>query len=169
MTTPQQVKQALELALSLSEGLGSLSQVEAQEIFEILGEINKNISKSTTPEPTQKETTVKKVLKHPVDALLKKGKVELSERRYLQLLVIYDELTTTMRVKFLSAKQNQHVTWLPLEYQGDKSAALFLTGGGWSVSPVKHTGEDELQGEWEGFDLLDQLAANRPELDLDDY
>ena len=47
--TKQQVKQSLELALSLAKSLGPLTQAETQEFFEILGNINKIFSKTVDP------------------------------------------------------------------------------------------------------------------------
>lgn len=165
MTSKQQVKQVLELALSMAESLGPLTQAEAQEYFELLGEINKVFSKTADPEAHT--VTINK--KHPIDTLLKKGKVELSERRYQQLIQIYDQIQI-MGVKFISAKQNSYATWFPLEINGDKTAALYLTGGGeWVVEPISHKAHGELSGEWEGFDLTEFMAMNCPEFDQDDY
>ena len=164
MTSKQQVKQVLELALSMAESLGPLTQAEAQEYFELLGEINKVFSRFADPEAHT--VTINK--KHPIDTLLK-GKVELSERRYQQLIQIYDQIQI-MGVKFISAKQNSYATWFPLEINGDKSAALYLTGGGeWVVEPISHKAHGELSGEWEGFDLTEFMAMNCPEFDQDDY
>lgn len=111
----------------------------------------------------------KKTLKHPVDALLKKGKVTLLEGRYKQLIQIYDEIQI-MGVKFLSALQNQHATWFPIEMDGDKSAALFLgSSGEWVIEPLSVKANGELTGVWEGFDLTEFMAMNCPEFDQDDY
>ena len=75
-----------------------------------------------------------------------------------------------MGVKFISAKQNSYATWFPLEINGDKTAALYLTGGGeWVVEPISHKAHGELSGEWEGFDLTEFMAMNCPEFDQDDY
>lgn len=168
MATKQQVKQALELTLSLSKSLGALTQEEAGEFFEVLGEINKVFSKTVDPEAHVIKPT-KAPKKHPVDTLLKKGKVEVSDGRYKQLIQIYDQIQI-MGVKFIAAKQNSYATWFPLEINGDKTAALYLTGGGeWVVEPISHKAHGELSGEWEGFDLTEFMAMNCPEFDQDDY
>lgn len=171
MTTVQQVKQVLELALSMSLSVHSIDTEDREQIEKITGQIHDHFSKTLRPLYNPAESDIKKkTLKHPVDVLLKKGKVKLTEKRYEQLTVIYEELTA-INIEFLSANQNQHVTWFPLlrKNENDKSAALFLTGGGWSVEALKVEDNGELSGEWEGFDLLDHLAANCPDLDLDDY
>ena len=164
MTSKQQVKQVLELALSMAESLGPLTQAEAQEYFELLGEINKVFSKTADPEAHT--VTINK--KHPIDTLLKKGKVELSERRYQQLIQIYDQIQI-MGVKFIAAKQNSHATWFPLDFNGDKSAALYLSSSEWSIAPIKYRDDNDLTGEWEGFDLTEFMSMNCPEFDQDDY
>lgn len=164
MTTLKQVEQILDLALSLVRDLEQAKPHEIKNLQVIASHIQEALKPSV-----YEEVTPVKTLKHPVDVLLKKGKVELDERRYQQLVVIYDELTA-VNIKFLSAKQNQHVTWFPLVgMEGDKSAALFLSGGGWTVEPISPKANGELTGEWQGWDLLEHLAANCPDLDLDDY
>lgn len=157
--TAQQVKQALELALSLVENMGTITEKDSKELSGLLEKIKVSF---------QEEPTVKKTLKHPIDTLLKKGKVKLSEKRYEQLCQIVDEVKV-MGVKILSAKQNDHVTWFPLEMNEDKTAALYLTGGGWAVEPLSVKANGELSGEWEGFDLIEFMAMNCPEFDQDDY
>ena len=163
MATKQQVKQALELTLSLSKSLGALTQEEAGEFFEVLGEINKVFS---NPEAHVIKST-KAPKKHPVDTLLKKGKVEVSDGRYKQLIQIYDQIQI-MGVKFIAAKQNSYATWFPLDFNGDKSAALYLSSSEWSIAPIKYRDDNDLTGEWEGFDLIEFMSMNCPEFE-DDY
>jgi hypothetical protein len=50
MTSKQQVKQSLELALSLTKSLGPLTQAEAQEFQRILGDINQVFTKTVDPD-----------------------------------------------------------------------------------------------------------------------
>lgn len=166
MATKQQVKQALELTLSLSKSLGALTQEEAGEFFEVLREINKAFSKTVDPEAHVIKPT-KAPKKHPVDTLLKKGKVEVSDRRYKQLIQIYDQIQI-MGVKFIAAKQNSYATWFPLDFNGDKSAALYLSSSEWSIAPIKYRDDNDLTGEWEGFDLTEFMSMNCPEFE-DDY
>jgi hypothetical protein len=165
MTSKQQVKTSLELALSLAKSLGPLTQAEAQEFQRILGDINKIFSETVDPNAHDINKNGKG---HPVDTLLKKGKVELPEGRYKQLIQIYDQLAI-FKIKFLGAKQNQNVTYLPLEWNGDKSAALYLSSSEWSIAPIKYRDDNDLTGEWEGFDLTEFMSMNCPEFDQDEY
>jgi hypothetical protein len=164
MASKEQVKQSLELALSLSRSLGGLTQKEAVGFLELVDEINKTFSKTIDPEAHEIKAEIKAT--HPIDSLLKKGKVELPEGRYKQLIQIHDELLV-LKIKFLSAKQNQNVTWFPLEWNGDKSAALYLSSSEWSIAPIKY--RNDLTGEWEGFDLTEFMSMNCPEFDQDEY
>jgi hypothetical protein len=169
MSSKKQVKQSLELTLSLAESLGPLTRSEAKEFFGLLGELNKVFSKVVDPDAHGlKPEPSPEVVKHPIDALLKKGKVELPEGRYKQLIQIHDELLV-LKIKFLSAKQNQNVTWFPLEWNGDKSAALYLSSSEWSIAPIKYRDDNDLTGEWEGFDLTEFMSMNCPEFDQDEY
>lgn len=167
MTTPSQVKQSLELALTLASSLGKVSPSELKELGDITNQIREwlkpGIDEELVPTPAL-------TIKHPIDALLKKGKVELSEGRYKQLTQIHHELSV-FNVKFLSAKQNQAtcVIWFPLEWNGDKSAALYLSSSEWSVAPIKYRDDNDLTGEWEGFDLTEFMDMNCPEFDQDEY
>lgn len=155
MATPQEVKLALELALHLASAV-NMFEPEAKELLEITEKIRQALSPNPKPED------------HPVDALLKKGKVELPDGRYKQLIQIYEELSV-LKIKFLSAKQNPYIIWFPLEWNGDKSAALYLSSSEWSVAPIKYRDDNDLTGEWEGFDLTEFMAMNCPEFDQDEY
>lgn len=167
MSSKKQVKKSLELTLSLAESLGPLTRSEAKEFFGLLGELNKVFSKVVDPDAHDlKPEPSPEVVKHPIDSLLKKGKVELPQGRYKQLIQIHDELLV-LKIKFLSAKQNQNVTWFPLEWNGDKSAALYLSSSEWSIAPIKY--RNDLTGEWEGFDLTEFMSMNCPEFDQDEY
>ena len=116
----------------------------------------------------------KKTLKHPIDTLLKKGKIKLSDGRYKQLVQIYDHLMIVLGsaampphgLTFLSAKQNDHITWFPLDLNGDKSAALYLMAE-WEIAPLKPKDNGVLTGQWEDFDL--NQAMEDSEFDQDDY
>jgi hypothetical protein len=162
MATPEQVKQALELTLNLVLDVEFKNDSLLSELLDIANKIQQNLLPSVVIEPNVK------ILKHPVDALLKKGKVELTEGRYKQLIQIHDQLAI-FKIKFLSAKQNQNVTWFPLEWNGDKSAALYLSSSEWSVAPIKYRDDNDLTGEWEGFDLTEFMAMNCPKFDQDEY
>ena len=163
MATPNQVKQALELALSMSQDVHSIDSQDLEKIDLLVKQIGEHFNK------LKPLSAPEKLAEHPVDALLKKGKVILKEGRRKQLHLIYDELTA-IKVKFLSAKQNQNVTWFPLEFNGDKAAALFLGNSGeWLIEPLSIKGNGELTGEWEGFDLTEFMFMNCPEFDQDEY
>jgi hypothetical protein len=155
MATPQEVKLALELALHLASAV-NMFEPEAKELLEITEKIRQALSPNPKPED------------HPVDALLKKGKVELPDGRYKQLIQIYEELSV-LKIKFLSAKQNPYIIWFPLEWNGDKSAALYLSSSEWSVAPIEYRDDNDLTGEWEGFDLTEFMAMNCPKFDQDEY
>jgi hypothetical protein len=98
----------------------------------------------------------------------KKEKVELNSGRYHQFTQIHHELSV-LKIKFLSAKQNQNITWFPLEWNGDKSAALYLSSSEWSVAPIKYRDDNDLTGEWDGFDLTEFMSMNCPDFDQDEY
>jgi len=167
MSSKKQVKQSLELTLSLAESLGPLTRSEAKEFFGLLGELNKVFSKVVDPDAHDlKPEPSPEVVKHPVDTLLKKGKVTLSEGRYKQLVIIYDALILMGGVTFLSAKQNQHVTWFPIDWNGNKSAALFL-GAEWTIEPLSVKANGELKGDWENFDLNEFMVDF--DFDQDEY
>lgn len=159
----KQVKQTLELALSLLAELDNadLSSKELKQLKDLAAGINSSLELDPDVEQRRK-------IKKAVDALLKKGGVSLPDRRYEQLLIIYEDLTIASRAKFLGADQNKIVTWFPLDLRGDKSAALLLSGSGWAVEPLDPN-QEGLTGNWQGYDLMQQLAENYPELDLDDY
>ena len=161
MSTPQEVKLALELALHLASAV-NMFEPEAKELLEITEKIRQALSPVSKPKANPKPED------HPVDALLKKGKVELPDGRYKQLTQIHHELAI-FKIKFLSAKQNQNVTWFPLEWNGDKSAALYLSSSEWSIAPIKYRDDNDLTGEWEGFDLTEFMSMNCPDFDQDEY
>ena len=161
MSTPQEVKLALELALHLASAV-NMFEPEAKELLEITEKIRQALSPVSKPKANPKPED------HPVDALLKKGKVELPDGRYKQLTQIHHELAI-FKIKFLSAKQNQNVTWFPLEWNGDKSAALYLSSSEWSITPIKYRDDNDLTGEWEGFDLTEFMSMNCPDFDQDEY
>ena len=161
MSTPQEVKLALELALHLASAV-NMFEPEAKELLEITEKIRQALSPVSKPKANPKPED------HPVDALLKKGKVELPDGRYKQLTQIHHELAI-FKIKFLSAKQNQNVTWFPLEWNSDKSAALYLSSSEWSIAPIKYRDDNDLTGEWEGFDLTEFMSMNCPDFDQDEY
>ena len=161
MSTPQEVKLALELALHLASAV-NMFEPEAKELLEITEKIRQALSPVSKPKANPKPED------HPVEALLKTGKVELPEGRYKQLTQIHHELAI-FKIKFLSAKQNQNVTWFPLEWNGDKSAALYLSSSEWSIAPIKYRDDNDLTGEWEGFDLTEFMSMNCPDFDQDEY
>jgi len=111
MATSEQVKQCLELALSLAQSL-SEKESDALLVYKIQ-EALKVIDIETEVEIEQKK---EKTPKHPVDAILKKGKVELNSGRYKQLVQIYDELMIQMSagvnppngLKFLNKTNTSH-------------------------------------------------------------
>jgi hypothetical protein len=144
MATLKQVEQVLELALSLVSEIEKTRPHEVKNLQIIASHIQEKL-KSSLCENTNTSN-------NPIDVLLKKGKVELPDGRYKQLIQIHDALTLMGGVKFLSAKQNQHVTWFPIDWNGDKTAALFL-GAEWTVEPLSVKANGELKGAWEDFDL----------------
>ena len=152
MTTKEQVKQVLELALNL---VGDIDSPEvAVKIQEALLALN-----------TQQKTV--KPSSNPIDKLIKG--LDISSDRLEQFKVIYEELTA-IKIKISKGKQNQYVTWFPLEWNGDKTAALYLgIGSGWVVSPRSVKANGELSGEWEGFDLLEQISVNNQSVDVDEW
>jgi len=166
MTTSQQVKQSLELALSLVSTLDThRNSVEyLNELSDLTAQVATILSTALALKTKSPET---KPESHPIDSLLKKGKVELPQGRYKQLIQIHDQLAI-FKIKFLSAKQNQNVTWFPLEWNGDKSAALYLSSSEWSIAPIKYRDDNDLTGEWEGFDLTEFMSMNCPEFE-DEY
>ena len=168
MATSQQVKQSLELALSLVSTLDThRNSVEyLNELSELTAQVATILSTALALKTKSPET---KPESHPVDALLKKGKVELPEGRYKQLIQIHDELLV-LKIKFLGAKQKfvTQITWFPLEWNGDKSAALYLSSSEWSIAPIKYRDDNDLTGEWEGFDLTEFMSMNCPEFE-DEY
>lgn len=143
MASKEQVKQALELALNLAQ---SLSKKESDAL--LVSKIQEALKVIDTGKAIQKPESQKP---HPVDALLKKGKVKLSEGRYKQLIQIYNALQLMGGVTFLSAKQNQHCTWFPIDWNGNKSSALYLVTE-WEIASLVSQCS-ELKGEWEDFDL----------------
>ena len=145
MATLKQVEQVLELALSLVSEMEGGKTHEVKNLQIIASHIQEKLKSSC-------EKIATNTSNNPIDVLLKKGKVELPEGRYKQLVQIYDALTLMGGVKFLSAKQNQHVTWFPIDWNGDKTAALFL-GAEWTVEPLSVKANGELKGAWEDFDL----------------
>ena len=165
MSTSKQVEQALELALSLSFDLEQAKPHEIRHLQVVISQIQEKLK------PFLIEESVSKPKVHPVDTLLKKGKVALTDGRYIQ---IYDELMIVMGsvamppkgLKFLSAKQNDSLTWFPLDLNGDKSAALYLMAE-WEIAPINPKANGVLSGEWEGFDL-DQ-AMEDSGFDQDDH
>jgi hypothetical protein len=179
MATPQEVKLALELALHLASAV-NMFEPEAKELLEITEKIRQALSPNPKPEDHPVDALLKKgKVELPVsgstpqeqalnDALLKKGKVELPDGRYKQLIQIYEELSV-LKIKFLSAKQNPYIIWFPLEWNGDKSAALYLSSSEWSVAPIEYRDDNDLTGEWEGFDLTEFMAMNCPKFDQDEY
>ncbi len=161
MTTFKQIKSTLELASSLLSDFDNttLSSKELKQLKTLITKIDSSLE-------LDPEAVNSKKIKKAADALLQKTGICLSERRYEQFIVIHDLLVSS-KIKFLDAQQNRDVTWFPLAWRLDRTAALLLSGSGWAVQPLDpHT---ELSGVWRGYDLLVDLAANYPDLDLDDY
>lgn len=159
MTTPVQVIQSLELTRSL---LGSMTktadEADMEKMYTEAYKILEALRALTEP---PKVSTV-----HPVDVLLKKGKVTLSEGRYKQLVTIYNALILMGGVTFLRAKQNNHTTWFPIDWNGNKTAALFL-GAEWTIEPLSVKANGELKGDWENFDLNEFMTDF--DFDQDEY
>lgn len=53
-----------------------------------------------------------------------------------------------------------------LNWDGDKAGLYWDAGGDWCVESLKY--DTELTGQWEGFDLEQQLECNGIDLDLSD-
>jgi hypothetical protein len=150
MATLKQVEQVLELALSLVSEMDGGKSHEVKNLQIIASHIQEKLKSSC-------EKIATNTSNNPIDVLLKKGKIELPDGRYKQLTQIHHELSV-LKIKFLSAKQN-----------GDKSAALYLSSSEWSVAPIKYRDDNDLTGEWEGFDLTEFMAMNCPEFNQDEY
>jgi hypothetical protein len=161
MATLKQVEQVLELALSLVSEMEGGKSHEVKNLQIIASHIQEKLKSSC-------EKIATNTSNNPVDAFLKKGKVELPDGRYKQLIQIHHELSV-LKIKFLSAKQNPYIIWFPLEWNGDKSAALYLSSSEWSIAPIKYRDDNDLTGEWEGFDLTEFMAMNCPEFNQDEY
>jgi hypothetical protein len=161
MATLKQVEQVLELALSLVSEMDGGKSHEVKNLQIIASHIQEKLKSSC-------EKIATNTSNNPIDVLLKKGKIELPDGRYKQLTQIHHELSV-LKIKFLSAKQNPYIIWFPLEWNGDKSAALYLSSSEWSVAPIKYRDDNDLTGEWEGFDLTEFMAMNCPKFDQDEY
>ena len=161
MATLKQVEQVLELALSLVSEMEGGKSHEVKNLQIIASHIQEKLKSSC-------EKIATNTSNNPIDVLLKKGKIELPDGRYKQLTQIHHELSV-LKIKFLSAKQNPYIIWFPLEWNGDKSAALYLSSSEWSVAPIKYRDDNDLTGEWEGFDLTEFMAMNCPKFDQDEY
>jgi len=161
MATLKQVEQVLELALSLVSEMDGGKSHEVKNLQIIASHIQEKLKSSC-------EKIATNTSNNPIDVLLKKGKIELPDGRYKQLTQIHHELSV-LKIKFLSAKQNPYIIWFPLEWNGDKSAALYLSSSEWSVAPIKYRDDNDLTGEWEGFDLTEFMAMNCPEFNQDEY
>lgn len=87
-------------------------------------------------------------------------------KQYQQFLIIREELTAIgIKVGKLINSREDAKGWR-LDWDGDKAGLFWTVGDGWEVSSLKC--ETELTGNWEGFDLMEQLACNGIDLDPDD-
>lgn len=81
-----------------------------------------------------------------------------------QFLIIQEELTAIgIKVGKLIKSRENAKGW-NLSWNGDKAGLFWNIGDGWCVESLKY--DTELTGNWEGFDLEQQLECNGINLDL---
>lgn len=80
-----------------------------------------------------------------------------------QFLIIVNELAAIgVKVGKLINSRSDVKGWR-LDWDGDKAGLYWTTGNGWEVDSLKP--DSELGGQWEGFDLTEQLSMNGIDLD----
>lgn len=84
-------------------------------------------------------------------------------KQYQQFLIIREELTVIgVKIGKLINSRNDVKGWR-LDWDGDKAGLFWTVGNGWEISSLKC--ETELTGNWESFDLIEQLACNGIDLE----
>ena len=84
-------------------------------------------------------------------------------KQYQQFLIIREELRTIgIKVGKLIKSRDDAKGW-NLSWDGNKAGLYWTTGDGWDIESLKSGGE--LAGNWEGFDLEQQLECNGIDLE----
>ncbi|MEG5173225.1 hypothetical protein [Microcoleus sp. B3-D7] len=84
------------------------------------------------------------------------------DRTTAQLAIIREELAA-IGIKFGKLiKSREDIKGWRLDWDGDKAGLYWTIGNGWEIASLKY--EDELTGNWEGFDLMEHLDCNGIEL-----
>ena len=87
-------------------------------------------------------------------------------KQYRQFLIIREELESIgIKVGKLIKSRDDAKGW-NLNWNGDKAGLFWSVGGDWCVESLKY--DTELAGNWEGFDLMEQLECNGIDLDPSD-
>ena len=84
-------------------------------------------------------------------------------KQYQQFLIIREELAAIgIKVGKLIKSRSDAKGW-NLSWDGNKAGLYWTTGDGWDIESLKSGGE--LAGNWEGFDLEQQLECNGIDLE----
>ena len=84
-------------------------------------------------------------------------------KQYQQFLIIREELSAIgCKIGKLIKSRSDAKGWR-LDWDGDKAGLFWTVGNGWEVASLKY--DTELTGQWEGFDLEQQLECNGIDLD----
>ena len=84
-------------------------------------------------------------------------------KQYQQFLIIREELTAIgIKIGKLIKSRSDVKGWR-LDWNGDKAGLFWTIGNGWEVASLKYN--TELTGQWEGFDLEQQLECNGIDLE----
>ena len=87
-------------------------------------------------------------------------------KQYQQFLIIREEFSAIgIKVGKLIKSRSDVKGWR-LDWSGDKAGLFWSVGDGWDVEAL--ISGDELNGNWEGFDLIKHLACNGIDLDPDE-
>ena len=84
-------------------------------------------------------------------------------KQYQQFLIIREELSAIgIKIGKLIKSRSDVKGWR-LDWNGDKAGLFWTIGNGWEVASLKY--DTELTGQWEGFDLEQQLECNGIDLE----
>ena len=84
-------------------------------------------------------------------------------KQYQQFLIIREELSAIgIKIGKLIKSRSDVKGWR-LDWNGDKAGLYWTIGNGWEVASLKY--DTELTGQWEGFDLEQQLECNGIDLE----
>ena len=87
-------------------------------------------------------------------------------KQYRQFLLIREELESIGIKVGKPIKSRDDVKGWNLSWNGDKAGLFWSVGNDWCVESLKY--DTELTGNWEGFDLMEQLECNGIDLDPSD-